>query len=84
MNFDRWMDDPRGGAAINLADPELKQRQNHILKQAFDALEPDARALMARIGMLNGAVGLDVLGAEPSAARSAGGGAGATQRVLGP
>jgi hypothetical protein len=61
MNFDRWMDDPRGGASVNLADPDLKQRQNHILKHAFDALEPDVRALMARIGMLSGAVGLDVL-----------------------
>jgi hypothetical protein len=61
MSFDRWIDDPRGGAAVNLADPELKQRQTHILKQAFDALEPDARALMARLGMLSGAVGLDVL-----------------------
>ncbi|MGU3544419.1 DUF4062 domain-containing protein [Methylobacterium sp. A52T] len=61
MNFDDWMNDPRGGGAINLADPELKQRQNHILKQAFDALDLDARALMARLGMLSGAVGLDVL-----------------------
>jgi Domain of unknown function (DUF4062) len=61
MNFDRWVDDPRGGGAVNLADPELKQRQTHILKQAFDGLEPDALALMARLGMLSGAVGLDVL-----------------------
>jgi hypothetical protein len=61
MNFDRWVDDPRGGGAVNLADPELKQRQTHILKRAFDALEPDVRELMARLGMLSGAVGLDVL-----------------------
>jgi hypothetical protein len=61
MNFDRWVDDPRGGCAVNLADPELKQRQTHILKQAFDALEPEVRALMAPLGILSGAVGLDVL-----------------------
>jgi tetratricopeptide (TPR) repeat protein len=61
LSFDSWVDDPRGGRALNLADPELKQRQTHILKQAFDALTPDARALMARLGMLSSAVSLDVL-----------------------
>ena len=61
MNFDRWVDDPRGGGAVNLADPDLKQRQTHILKQAFDALKSDVRELMARLGILNGSVGLDVL-----------------------
>ncbi len=61
MDFDRWVDDARGGAAVNLADPDLRQRQTNILKLAFDALEPRARELLARLGMLANAVGYDVV-----------------------
>lgn len=61
MDFDRWADDPRGGAAVNLADPDLRQRQTNILKLAFDALEPLACELLARLGMLANAVGYDVV-----------------------
>ena len=61
MDFDRWVDDPRGGAAVNLADPDLRQRQTNILKLAFDALEPRARELLARLGMLSNAVAYDVV-----------------------
>jgi len=61
MSFERWEDDVRGGAAVNLADPDVKQRRTNILKLAFDALEPRAREVLARMGMLANAVGLDVL-----------------------
>jgi hypothetical protein len=61
MSFERWEGDARGGAAVNLADPDVKQRRTNILKLAFDALEPRARELLARMGMLANAVPLDVL-----------------------
>ena len=54
-NFDRWADDPAGGGAVNLADPDIRQRQNHILRLAFDGLPPPAHALLARIAMLTDA-----------------------------
>jgi hypothetical protein len=61
MGFDRWVDDARGGASVNRADADLRQRQTHILKLAFDALEPRAHELLARLGMLANAVGYDVV-----------------------
>jgi hypothetical protein len=61
MSFDRWVDDRRGGQAINLADPDLRQRQTNILSLAFSALTPEARELLARIGMVSSATDLEVL-----------------------
>lgn len=61
MSFELWADDARGGQAVNIADPSIKNRRDNILKLAFDALEPRARELLARMGMLANAVGLDVL-----------------------
>jgi tetratricopeptide (TPR) repeat protein len=61
MSFDRWADDPRGGAAVNLTDPDLRQRQTNILKLAFDVLEPPESELLARIGMLANATEFAVL-----------------------
>lgn len=61
MDFDRWVDDPRGGAAVDLTSAELTIRQNNILKHAFEALKPEAWALMVRMAILSNAAGLDVL-----------------------
>jgi hypothetical protein len=61
MSFERWEDDARGGQAVNIADPSIKNRRDNILKLAFDALEPRARELLARMGMLANAAALDVL-----------------------
>ncbi len=60
-DFDRWEDDPNGGASVDLTDKDIKQRRNHILKQAFDGLDPLTHALIARIAMIANAVGWDVL-----------------------
>ncbi len=60
-DFDRWVDSPQGGAAVNLADPGIMQRRTHILKFAFEGLDPQARELMARIAMIANAVTLDLL-----------------------
>ena len=58
---DCWVDDPHGGAAIDLADPDIRQRKAHILKQAFDGLDPLGRELIARLAMIANAVDWQVL-----------------------
>jgi hypothetical protein len=60
-NFDSWVDDPDGGASVNLANADIIQRRTHILKLAFEGLEPRARELLSRIAMIANAVGPDVL-----------------------
>jgi hypothetical protein len=54
-NFDRWVEASDGGGAVNLADSDIIQRRTHILKQAFDGLEPLARELVARIAVISSA-----------------------------
>ena len=61
MDFERWVNDTRGGGAVDLTDPDFRQRQTNILKLAFDVLEPRTRDLLARLGMLANAVDLTVL-----------------------
>jgi len=61
LNFDRWVAAPDGGAAVDLASPDIVQRRTHILRVAFDGLDPWARELIARIAMIANAVPLDVL-----------------------
>jgi tetratricopeptide (TPR) repeat protein len=60
-DFDQWENDPNGGASVDLTDKDIKQRRNHILKQAFDGLDKLTHALIARIAMISNAVGWDVL-----------------------
>jgi tetratricopeptide (TPR) repeat protein len=52
-DFDRWVDDPRGGANPGLVAEQLVSRQNHILKQAFDDLDEQQKALLGSIAMAN-------------------------------
>jgi hypothetical protein len=61
MTFERWEDDSRGGVAVNIADPDIRNRRTNILRLAFEALEPMARELLAKMGVLANAVGIDVL-----------------------
>lgn len=61
LNFDRWVAAPDGGAAVDLTSPDILQRRTHILRVAFDGLDPRARELIARIAMIANAVPLDVL-----------------------
>src|SRR5271170_8097141 len=60
-DFDRWVDDPDGGAAVDLSDPDIRQRKAHILKQAFDGMDSLGRELMARLAIIYGAVDWEVL-----------------------
>jgi hypothetical protein len=43
-DFDIWVDEPDGGAAVDLTDPDIRPRKTHIRKQAFDDLDQLARA----------------------------------------
>ena len=50
-DFDRWVDDPKGGADPSLIAKDLRGRQNHILSRAFDDLDNDAKELLGSIAM---------------------------------
>src|ERR1017187_4183845 len=56
--FDRWAEDPQGGADVDLASMDLVQRRNHILKAAFDDLTAEERVLLVRLGLVSDAVDL--------------------------
>jgi tetratricopeptide (TPR) repeat protein len=60
-NFDRWADDPQGGAALHLSKLDLKQRRTHILASALNGLEPDARQLLSRIAALPDAAAFETV-----------------------
>lgn len=60
-DFDRWVEDPSAGGPVNLAEMDLVQRRNHILKVAFDDLTPDERILLTRIALVSEAVDYETL-----------------------
>jgi hypothetical protein len=62
-DFDRWEQDRDGGASVNLANADIKQRRDHILKQAFDGLDVTTRGLIARIAVIADSVRWDILAA---------------------
>jgi hypothetical protein len=55
-NFDAWADDPTGGGQLNLANLDLIQRRNHILKAGLDALSEKSRRLLSTLALLSEAV----------------------------
>jgi hypothetical protein len=55
-NFDAWSDDPTGGGQLNLANLDLSQRRNHILKAGLDALPEKSRRLLSTLALLSEAV----------------------------
>jgi tetratricopeptide (TPR) repeat protein len=62
-NFDAWAGDPGYGASLNLADLELKQRQNHILKAAINGVPEESRKLLSMMALLSEAVDYPALSA---------------------
>jgi tetratricopeptide (TPR) repeat protein len=60
-NFDRWADDPQGGAALHLATLDLKKRRTHILASALNGLEPGERQVLSRIAALPDAVAFETV-----------------------
>ena len=55
-NFDAWAADPDGGGQLNLANLDLIQKRNHILKAALDALSEKSRQLLSTLALLSEAV----------------------------
>lgn len=62
-NFDAWADAPDGGAALNLAELDLVQKRNHILRTAIDALSERSRQLLSTLALLSEAVDYATLAA---------------------
>ena len=60
-DFDRWADDPQGGASLDLAKLDLSQRRTHILAAALNGLEPGVRQLLSRIAAFGQAVSSQTL-----------------------
>lgn len=65
-NFDKWYDDQDHGGALNLANLDLKQRQNHILEYAVDVVDDASKLVLGQIVMLeHGATYRRLKGANP-------------------
>lgn len=62
-HFDAWAADPDHGGGLNLAELDLVQKRNHILKTSLDALPDKARQLLATLALLSEAVDYDTLAA---------------------
>ena len=60
-NFNRWVEDPRHGGALDLGKLDLIQRKNHILQAAIDALEPESRRLLQTLSLLKTGADYDML-----------------------
>jgi hypothetical protein len=62
-NFDAWAADPDGGGRLNLANLDLVQKRNHILKAALDALPEKSRQLLSTLALLSEAADYPTLSA---------------------
>jgi tetratricopeptide (TPR) repeat protein len=61
-SFDRWLDDPQGAGAIDLTETRgLVAKRDHILKVAYEALEPDERRLLGVLAFFSQSVPGEVL-----------------------
>ena|ERR1035437_1372066 len=52
-DFDDWAPDRAGGGHLNLANLDLVQKRNHILKAALDALPEKTRQLLSILALLS-------------------------------
>ncbi|MEU8393038.1 hypothetical protein [Micromonospora sp. NPDC048842] len=55
-DFDRWATDPEFGGRLDLGDPDLPWKRNHILTAALEALPEASRRLLSALSILNDAV----------------------------
>jgi hypothetical protein len=62
-NFDAWATDPDGGGRLNLANLDLVQKRNHILKAALEALPEKSHQLLSTLALLSEAVDYPALSA---------------------
>ena len=62
-NFDAWAADATSGGQLNLADLNLVQKRNHILKAALGAVPEKGRQLLSILALLSEAVDYPTLSA---------------------
>jgi hypothetical protein len=62
-NFDAWVADPNQGGYLNLANLDLVQKRNHILRAAFESLPEKSRQLISTLALLSGAFDYQTLSA---------------------
>jgi hypothetical protein len=62
-NFDSWAADSAGGGQLNLANLDLIQKRNHILKAALNALPEKSHQLLATLALLSQAADYNTLSA---------------------
>jgi hypothetical protein len=55
-DFDAWAGDPASGGQLNLADLDLVQKRNHILKAALSAVPKNGREVLSILALLSEAV----------------------------
>ena len=55
-NFDAWAADPAAGGQLNLANLDLFQKRNHILKAAIAGIPEKSRRLLSLLALLSEAV----------------------------
>jgi hypothetical protein len=60
-HFDAWAADASYGGHLNLAELDLVQKRNHILKAALAALPDKARQLLSTLALLSEAADYDLL-----------------------
>ena len=62
-NFDTWESDPDGGGLLNLANLDLIQRRNHILKASLNALSPNSHKLISTLALISDGIDFKMLSA---------------------
>ena len=62
-NFDTWAADPDYGGHLDLADLDLVQKRNHILKAAIAGLSPESRQLLSILALLSEGIDYPALSA---------------------
>lgn len=62
-DFDAWADDASelGGARLNLAEPDLKQKKNHILRAAIKDASKAGRRLLSILALIHSGVDYPLL-----------------------
>jgi hypothetical protein len=62
-NFDAWVASPIGGAQLNLANLDLIQKRNHILRTALESLPEESHQLLSTLALLAESVDYPALSA---------------------
>ena len=58
-NFDKWHDDEDGAGKLNLAQLDLTQRKNHIVKYSIEVLPPICKELISYLSFFSQGINYD-------------------------